>query len=93
MWTPPPGTLWVEEDEGGGISGRGGTFRAIALTARMVGELEKMEAEEKVNILLVDDTPAKLMALEAILAELGQNLVKARSEKEALGSSCSRSLP
>lgn len=43
-----------------------------------------MDTEEKVNILLVDDTPAKLMALKSILADMGQNLVEARSGKEAL---------
>jgi len=36
------------------------------------------------SILLVDDRPDKLLVLEAILAELGQNLVKAQSGKEAL---------
>ncbi|HWY74162.1 MAG TPA: ATP-binding protein, partial [Verrucomicrobiae bacterium] len=38
----------------------------------------------KVNILLVDDRADKLLALEAVLSSLGQNLVKARSGKEAL---------
>jgi signal transduction histidine kinase len=38
----------------------------------------------KANILLVDDQPANLVALEAILAELGQNLIRARSGEEAL---------
>lgn len=36
------------------------------------------------NILLVDDQPGKLMSYEAILADLGENLVLARSGREAL---------
>src|SRR5437588_3785119 len=40
--------------------------------------------EIKANILLVDDRADKLMAVEAILSSLGQNIVKARSGKEAL---------
>ena len=40
--------------------------------------------EEKVNILLVDDDPKKLLALESVLADLNQNLVRARSGEEAL---------
>jgi PAS domain S-box-containing protein len=39
---------------------------------------------EKVNILLVDDQPAKLLAYEVILKELGENLVVAASGREAL---------
>ena len=42
------------------------------------------QPEPSVNILLVDDQAENLMALEAVLAELGQNLVHARSGKEAL---------
>src|SRR5215469_2770646 len=38
----------------------------------------------KVNILVVDDRKDKLLALGAILAPLGQNVVEARSGKEAL---------
>src|SRR5437660_12025573 len=43
-----------------------------------------MTAKAKANILLVDDRPDSLLALEAILAELGQNLVKADSGRQAL---------
>lgn len=39
---------------------------------------------ERVNILLVDDQPAKLLAYEVILKELGENLVMASSGREAL---------
>lgn len=40
--------------------------------------------ELKANILLVDDRSDKLLALEAVLTSLGQNIVQARSGKEAL---------
>jgi len=41
-------------------------------------------ADEKVNILMVDDQPAKLMSYEVILADLGENLIKAGTASEAL---------
>lgn len=41
-------------------------------------------AEPATNILLVDDNPANLLSLRAILDELGQNLVEAASGEEAL---------
>jgi len=44
-----------------------------------------MKPESKVNILMVDDQPAKLLSYEVILAELGENLIKATSASEALG--------
>lgn len=40
--------------------------------------------DEKVNILLVDDQPARLVTYESILRKLGQNLVRATSGREAL---------
>jgi PAS domain S-box-containing protein len=39
---------------------------------------------DKVNILLVDDQPAKLLSYEVILGELGENLIPASSAREAL---------
>src|SRR3569623_1868090 len=38
----------------------------------------------KVNILLVDDQPSRLLSYQAVLDELGENLVSARSGEEAL---------
>jgi PAS domain S-box-containing protein len=42
-----------------------------------------MSATDPVNVLLVDDQPAKLLAYEVILRELGENLVKTASAREA----------
>ncbi len=44
----------------------------------------KADPAPRVKILLVDDRPANLLTLEAILEDLGQELVKATSGKEAL---------
>lgn len=43
-----------------------------------------MTERSKVNILMVDDQPAKLLSYEVILKELGENLIKASSGREAL---------
>ncbi len=43
-----------------------------------------MSEQDKVNILLVDDQPAKLLSYEVILHELGENLIKASSGQSAL---------
>ena len=43
-----------------------------------------MSINDQVNILLVDDQPAKLLSYEVILRELGENLIKAGSAREAL---------
>src|SRR5215207_3129274 len=40
--------------------------------------------DDKVNVLLVDDQPAKLLAYETVLHDLGENLIKASSAREAL---------
>jgi signal transduction histidine kinase len=43
-----------------------------------------MLADDRVNILMVDDQPAKLMTYEAVLKPLGENLIQATSAREAL---------
>ena len=43
-----------------------------------------MGKNDKVSILMVDDQPAKLLSYEAILRDLGENLIKASSGREAL---------
>jgi signal transduction histidine kinase len=43
-----------------------------------------MTRQEKVNILMVDDQPAKLLTYEVMLAELNENLIPATSGKDAL---------
>jgi PAS domain S-box-containing protein len=43
-----------------------------------------MSVHERMNILMVDDQPGKLLSYEAILADLGENLIKAASAKDAL---------
>ncbi len=43
-----------------------------------------MQPEPKANILLVDDKPENLLALEAILGNLGENLIQANCGEEAL---------
>src|SRR3954465_4029934 len=43
-----------------------------------------MSVAEKANILLVDDRDENLVALEAILSSLDQNMIRARSGDEAL---------
>jgi PAS domain S-box-containing protein len=41
-------------------------------------------SDDRVNILMVDDQPGKLLTYEAILSDLGESLIKASSAKEAL---------
>ena len=43
-----------------------------------------MGGDDKVNVLLVDDQPAKLLSYEVILQDIGVNLIKASSGREAL---------
>ena len=41
-----------------------------------------MREQDKVNILMVDDQPGKLLSYEVILGELGENLIKATPGKK-----------
>ena len=43
-----------------------------------------MNSQDRVNILMVDDQPGKLLSYEAILSQLSENLIKAHSANEAL---------
>ena len=43
-----------------------------------------MSRHDQANILMVDDQPGKLLSYEAILRDLDENLIKARSAREAL---------
>ena len=44
-------------------------------------------SDDKVNILLVDDQPAKLLSYEVILRDLDENLFKAASAQRSAGAS------
>jgi signal transduction histidine kinase len=52
-----------------------------------------MSEHEPLNILMVDDQPGKLLTYEAILSELGENLLTASSAREALSYLLSTSIP
>src|SRR5205085_544601 len=94
---PPYHRAYGESDEGRpgevpggrrlGLSGQAGQYRATASryshVAASLNGISMMD-HEKVNILLVDDQPAKLLAYEVILKELGENLVVATSGRAAL---------
>jgi serine phosphatase RsbU (regulator of sigma subunit) len=53
-------------------------------TAAALDESAAPSDDEPVNVLLVDDQPRNLASLEAVLGDLGQNLVRANSGPEAL---------
>src|SRR6185312_2196964 len=58
---------------------------AFVVAADVVAPLSTaMQQDDQVNLLLVDDQPAKLLSYEVILRDLGANLYKAASATEAL---------
>src|SRR5258708_7967850 len=63
----------------------GAAFLGAAALAAPLNSPDGSVAMDKVNILLIDDQPAKLLSYEVILAELGENLIKATSPHEAFG--------
>ena len=52
-----------------------------------------MSDHEPINILMVDDQSGKLLTYEAILSELGENLLTARSAREALAHLLTTDIP
>jgi signal transduction histidine kinase len=61
-----------------------GSASGVGVGETLKGGGKSMAMREKVNILMVDDQPAKLLSYEVILNELGENLIKANSGREAL---------
>jgi PAS domain S-box-containing protein len=57
---------------------------ATVRAANVAASLGQADMSDKVNVLLVDDQPEKLLTYEAILHDLEENLVKASSPREAL---------
>ena len=56
----------------------------MAEVSKPLGQPRMRPSEPKASILLVDDNPANLLSLRALLDGLGQNLVDARSGEEAI---------
>ncbi|MBG9386983.1 hybrid sensor histidine kinase/response regulator [Caenimonas aquaedulcis] len=57
---------------------------APVITSAEATASQQLGGQEKVNILVVDDLPEKHVVFRSILEELGQNVISARSGKEAL---------
>jgi hypothetical protein len=71
--------------EGAALAGNGAAHPPKLVEKNGVDDGKSIgKLNSKVNILLVDDRKDKLLALGAILAPLAQNVIEARSGKEAL---------
>src|SRR6202047_1467361 len=60
------------------------TRNSLDDSTAMASPVGRYMTKEPINILLVDDQPAKLLSYEAILQHLGENLITAGSAREAL---------
>jgi len=78
----------IAGQRGGGEAGESPVDAEVLQETENASPLSDVPAspppDDRVNILLVDDQPANLVALEAMLQGLGQNLIKAESGREAL---------
>src|ERR1700733_7447376 len=91
-----PGKKWQEHEQLREAPNQSrATLQAISWVARFRGRWQicsRSESwrqymstnHEKLNILLVDDQPSKLLSYEVMLEELNENLIKASSAREAL---------
>src|SRR5579884_3047221 len=72
------------------LPGKAGKYRTAAVgSADLAPSITVMspppeDMKQPVNILLVDDQPSKLLSYETILEDLGENLIKVTSGREAL---------
>src|SRR3954466_10112825 len=79
----------MNREEGRGEGARMTRFPGISVVSlpsevSPMGKERDMEPDRKVDVLLVDDQPNNLLALEAVLGGMGLNLVMARSGADAL---------
>jgi PAS domain S-box-containing protein len=65
-------------------SNSSGVNEQIGSAKSMVSQIGTEERGQSARMLLVDDQEANLVALEAVLKDLGQDLVRAKSGQEAL---------
>src|SRR5436190_5078901 len=82
---PTPAAGDLDPDAGGARADEGMTEPSDGAAVLSSYRLDlSADTSDRVNILLVDDKPANLVALEAMLQGLGQNLIMANSGREAL---------